>query len=237
MWCHLDFPMGIIGASATAFSRPLVSTFLAAAIGCSVAGAGEVVGQAEVIDGDTIEIGETTIRLHGIDAPEYGQKCNTSGSRAWQCGKAAKEELIVLTNGNVRCEGDELDDYGRLIAVCWIGDAEINRAMVESGHAWAFVKYSKDYIDAEAIARSSKAGVWQAETQTPWEFRAERWQVAEQEAPEGCPIKGNISRSGRIYHPPWSPWYSRTKIDTSKGERWFCDEAEALDAGWRPPRW
>jgi endonuclease YncB( thermonuclease family) len=54
--------------------------------------------------------------------------------------------------------------------------------------------------------------------------------------PGGCRIKGNISQNGRIYHVPGSPSYDQTKIDTSKGERWFCSEAEARAAGWRPPR-
>lgn len=55
--------------------------------------------------------------------------------------------------------------------------------------------------------------------------------------PGNCVIKGNINRRGeRIYHTPSSPWYSRTHIDTSRGERWFCSEAEARAAGWRPPR-
>ena len=51
-----------------------------------------------------------------------------------------------------------------------------------------------------------------------------------------CRIKGNISKHGRIYHVPGSRWYDETKIDTSKGERWFCSEQEAIDAGWRAPR-
>ena len=52
------------------------------------------------------------------------------------------------------------------------------------------------------------------------------------------PIKGNVSaRSGeRIYHTPWSVSYERTVLDESKGERWFCDEAETIAAGWRPAR-
>jgi hypothetical protein len=33
---------------------------------------------------------------------------------------------------------------------------------------------------------------------------------------------------------PWSPWYASVKIDEGKGERWFCSEAEAQAAGWRP---
>ena len=49
-------------------------------------------------------------------------------------------------------------------------------------------------------------------------------------------IKGNIGAGGeRIYHVPGSPYYARTEIDESKGERWFCTVADAVEAGWRPP--
>ncbi len=50
-----------------------------------------------------------------------------------------------------------------------------------------------------------------------------------------CTIKGNISSSGRIYHVPGDAAYDKTRIDDSRGERWFCTEAEAKAAGWRPP--
>ena len=44
-------------------------------------------------------------------------------------------------------------------------------------------------------------------------------------------MKGNIDRKGeKIYHTSWSGCYARTKIDTSKGEAWFSDEAEAIAA-------
>ena len=49
-----------------------------------------------------------------------------------------------------------------------------------------------------------------------------------------CLIKGSISSKGeRIYHVPGGLYYDATVIDTSKGERWFCTEAEAVAAGWR----
>jgi hypothetical protein len=67
-----------------------------------------------------------------------------------------------------------------------------------------------------------------------WEFRARRWAVAESDAPRGCAIKGNVTKHGRIYHMPWSPWYMQIKIEPDKGKRWFCSEAEAVAAGWRP---
>ena len=53
-------------------------------------------------------------------------------------------------------------------------------------------------------------------------------------APQGCAIKGNVTAHGKIYHMPWSPWYARIKMDPDKGRRWFCTEAEAVAAGWRP---
>jgi hypothetical protein len=84
--------------------------------------------------------------------------------------------------------------------------------MVRTGFAWAFVKYSTVYVQEEGQAQARGIGIWQGDAQPAWEYRAARWEVAEQEAPDGCPIKGNISKNGRIYHPPWSPWYSRTKI-------------------------
>ena len=55
--------------------------------------------------------------------------------------------------------------------------------------------------------------------------------------PGECQIKGNINGKGdRIYHVPGSRHYSQTRINESKGEQWFCSEAEAKEAGWRAPR-
>lgn len=49
-----------------------------------------------------------------------------------------------------------------------------------------------------------------------------------------CKIKGNISSDKeKIYHVPGGGSYTATKIDPSKGERWFCTEAEAQANGWR----
>ena len=48
-----------------------------------------------------------------------------------------------------------------------------------------------------------------------------------------CPIKGNISSGGKIYHIPGGASYAATVIDQSAGERWFCTESDALAAGWR----
>ncbi|QCO55480.1 thermonuclease family protein [Pseudorhodobacter turbinis] len=205
------------------------SSVFSAAVMCASLAASET----SVVDGDTIDVDGIRMRINAIDAPEYGQKCGK-----WACGKAATEELARLIGStNVTCNVLGDDGMGREIATCFVGEVDLGREMVRNGLAWAFVKYSEEYTPDEAEARRQKLGIWATTAIPPWEYRAARWAVAEQEAPDGCPIKGNISKNGMIYHAPWSPWYKKTSINEAKGERWFCSEAEAVANGWRAPRW
>ncbi len=50
-----------------------------------------------------------------------------------------------------------------------------------------------------------------------------------------CRIKGNVSlKTGeRIYHVPGQTYYDGTRVSIRHGERWFCTELEARQAGWR----
>ena len=188
-----------------------------------------------VVDGDTLVIGGQTFRLEGIDAPELGQKCVSESGKTVRCGAASRKYLErLVSKSKVSCSGDGLDAYDRVIATCHADNLNINAEMVLRGQAFAFRKYSKRYIYEESQARSAKVGLWAGSAQMPWEYRAKKWEVADKGAPVGCPIKGNISDRGKIYHPPWSPAYSRTRVNLAKGERWFCSESEALEAGWRP---
>ncbi|MGO7175374.1 thermonuclease family protein [Rhizobium ruizarguesonis] len=194
--------------------------------------------QVRVVDGDTLEVAGVVYRMHGIDAPEAGQTCKSADGGLWQCGKEAIASLEGLALGNdVNCDNRGVDLYGRTIGVCKVGDRDLNATMIETGHAWAFRRYSEDYVGVEEVAHKAKIGIWQAETEAPWEYRSHKWDVAKQEAPNGCPIKGNISKNGHIYHAPWSPWYPKTKVSIKSGERWFCSEKEAMEAGWRAPYW
>jgi len=193
-----------------------------------------IAGPARVVDGDTLIIRDARIRLEGIDAPEASQQCRGIGG-PWSCGAAATRALSALVAGrDVQCQSSGTDKYGRVLAICWAGPLELNAEMVRRGLAWAFVRYSRRLVSVESEARRMRLGVWQSENETAWDYRAGRWSSAEISAPRGCAIKGNISHSGRIYHVPWSPHYSSVRIDISRGERWFCSEAEAIAAGWRP---
>ncbi len=201
--------------------------------------AASIAGRPEVVDGDGLTFGPIAIRLHGVDAPEIGQHCARADGGTWDCGGTAAERLAELIEGlDVECQPLDRDLYGRIVARCFADEHDLSAVLAAEGAAWAFVRYSDDYVPEEAGARAAHLGVWQAETQAPWDYRANRWERAATASPmTGCPIKGNINAEGeRIYHTPWSPWYGRTKINEAAGEQWFCDEAEAIAAGWRPAR-
>jgi endonuclease YncB( thermonuclease family) len=107
-------------------------------------------GQARIVDGDTIWIGKTKIRLHGIDAPEARQECLGQGGNPYRCGEASTDSLRILVGaGPVRCEGDIYDRYKRLIAICYSGTVNLNAELVRQGWVLAYRRYSKDYISAE----------------------------------------------------------------------------------------
>lgn len=133
-----------------------------------------VSGWARAIDGDSLEVNGAEVRLHGIDAPEYGQSCRLQGRR-WPCGREAKQALASRIRGKrVACEVRDRDSYGRLVATCSIAGRDLNAWMVEQGWAFAYRRYSRAYIDEEAGARAERRGVWMGEVVAPWKWRKGR---------------------------------------------------------------
>ena len=134
------------------------------------------------------------------------------------------------------------DRYGRKVGRPYVGDLDVCEEMVRIGAAWAYRQYLRDenLLAIEAEAKSEKRGLWglsEAQKVPPWEWRRNGGNPSSTVATGDCQIKGNINSKGdRIYHVPGSRSYSQTRINTSKGERWFCNEAEARAAGWRAPR-
>ena len=196
-----------------------------------------VTGKPRVVDGDTLEIGDRRIRLHGIDAPEAKQTCLANGKR-WRCGTNATSALAQMIGTNlVVCQQCDMDRYKRIVAVCRLAGPEgldVNRWMVSSGWALAYRRYSRDYVADENTARQSGKGVWRGQFIPPWDWRRGKRLAADKKPTTACGIKGNITRRGdRIYHLPTGQNYARTRVDPDKGERWFCSEKEARRAGWR----
>ena len=101
--------------------------------------AADLTGQARIVDGDTIWIGGTKVRLHGIDAPEMSQECIGRDGSPYRCGKASTDSLRVLVGSEpVRCEGDTYDRYKRLIAVCYSGTVNLSAELVRQGWVPAY---------------------------------------------------------------------------------------------------
>ena len=128
-------------------------------------------GLPRITDGDTIRIGSTRIRLHGIDAPEANQIC-TVGGKEWRCGWEATNALANVVGRHwVTCSKRDVDRYGRVVAVCRIGPIELGAWMVGNGWAVAYKRYSMDYVRDENEARKAGRGLWRGKFMMPWEWR------------------------------------------------------------------
>lgn len=199
----------------------------------------ELSGPPVVVDGDSLEVAGQRIRLHGVDAPERKQTCVADGSR-WPCGERAARALATrASKRTIFCTEKDLDRYGRIAATCRLEGVDLNAWLVTEGWALAYRRYSDDYVEEEAHAQAAGRGIWRGEFVPPWKWRrGERLAGTAKETSEpdpACRIKGNIGRNGeRIYHLPGGQSYERTRINPSRGERWFCSERDAIDAGWRP---
>lgn len=177
-----------------------------------------------VVDGDTLSIDGVIWRLEGIDAPEVRQAGGTEAT-IFLAGLVHGREVI--------CRELDRDRYGRLIGACTADGVGVNAAMVASGHAWAFVRYSEAYVGAEQAARIAGAGIWGARgAVAPWDWRKGSRAAANDNLPasaaSGCPVK--VSRSG-IAHDTGSRWYARTKTFTC-----YSNVRRALADGARLPR-
>lgn len=207
----------------------------------------DLAGYARVVDGDSVYIGSVEVRLYGVDAPEGPQTCTADGLR-WPCGRQAAQALRAKIDGRVvTCDERDRDSYGRVVAVCHHDGADVNAWLVRNGWAMAYRRHTPIYSDAEAAAESARRGIWRGDFVAPWDWRqaerqprggpARRRPTAATPGQSGrCNIKGNISyNSGRrLYHMPGDPDYANTRISVARGERWFCSEAEARAAGWKP---
>lgn len=193
---------------------------------------------SRVVDGDTIELSSgQKVRYIGVDTPEV-----VDPRKPVQCFgvEASNKNKELVLGKTVRLEKDisETDKYGRLLRYIWVGETLVNDYLVRQGYAHASsyppdVKYQEQLTQAEAEARISNRGLWSS-CSSPNPAVTQPTQTTGKIPPDpDCPIKGNISSSGKIYHLPGQRFYNQTVIDTASGEKWFCSEAEAISAGWR----
>ena len=141
---------------------------------CPITIAESIKGNAIIIDGDTIHIGNSKVRLYGIDAPEINQTC-TINKIIWECGFESSQALEnIISAKEVRCEIVDIDRYKRYVAKCFVKNIYLNQYMVQNGWAVAYRYYSEDFIKNEEIAKKNKAGIWQGKFLDPYLFRKQQ---------------------------------------------------------------
>lgn len=170
-----------------------------------------------VIDGDTLVLdGKSKIRLRLADAPEL-KNCG---------GVEAKEYLGKLAIGKMARIDEQIpDQYGRGMALVYIGNTLVNEEMLKSG--WAKFHHDTTSVTEQlkgvaANAKESKLGIFGT--------------CQSKDVPDkpGCGIKGNIDDNSdrRNYYLPGCAQYKFTVVEKDMGEGWFCTEKDAIVAGY-----
>ena len=191
-----------------------------------------------VVDGDTLKVrvnGVTErVRVIGIDTPELASKdCFAQ--------QASSRMQSLVQSRSVRLVADptqaDRDRYGRLLRHVQLADGRSVAQLLIAGGFGREYTYDRAYAGqaayrkAQEAARTAHRGIWSSGCAGG--VAAAPGGVAPSTS-RGCTIKGNIASDGeRIYHLPGQQYYGVTVITESKGERWFCTEAEAVAAGWR----
>ena len=189
-----------------------------------------------VIDGDTILIEhDIRIRLLNINAPEQ-DTCYGEEAKEYVTKTLLGKEIVLQKDQTAK------DSFDRLLRYVFIYEEDpekdnvfVNSMLVENGYAKeAYIGPNRTYLAQlqadERQAKEDNVGLWSACPQ------AEETPTGEEDSDpfsKECVIKGNITKSyTKDYFLPGCPNYKRVKIDTRKGEQYFCSEEEAQEAGW-----
>lgn len=151
-------------------------------------------GRAQTLEGDTLSIGGRRVRLFGIDAPEMSQTCADRTGSSFACGEVARRELRKMVGRSVlSCKVMEQDGLGNVIAACSNGKFDLGAALVSSGWAVAYRKFSPLYVPYEQKARQQRSGLWKGSFYMPWDWRQYEIDRAEQIKK----MRQNSKRKGR----------------------------------------
>lgn len=171
-----------------------------------------------VIDGDTFETEEhQIIRLASVEAPEKGLCGAPEATKALE--KLISKKPIVL-------KVMFTDQYDRLVSLVYTGEEFINAKLLEKGFAYYYrgtVGFSDELQKLSNAAREKKVGI----------FSESCTQTTNIKQPS-CDIKGN-TRNGNIYYRSDCGVYPNVEVQLYLGDRWFCKEFEAKNAGFRKP--
>lgn len=125
-----------------------------------------------VVDGETLRLGDRTLRLKGLDAPDRGEACRNAGGIAVDCAAASAEALSRLLNGrSITCQIEGRDSFGRGLGRCAAGGIDVNLELVSTGFAIAAPGSRGALVSAETEARQAGRGLWSTGAPEAWRSR------------------------------------------------------------------
>ena len=106
-------------------------------------------GPSFVIDGDTVVVGTTHVRLKGVDAAEMDTAL----------GQYSRQVMLLIVHGNdLTCTLTGEKTWGREVGYCFTKDGtDINQAIIEQGAALACPRYSTKYLQYEKPSTQVRA--------------------------------------------------------------------------------
>jgi endonuclease YncB( thermonuclease family) len=111
-----------------------------------------------VVDGDTVRVRlddgrAVSVRLGGIDAPEYGEPFSAQARNAVR---------VMLFQKRVQMIGTDVDRYDRLVARIVMDGRDSSVELVKAGLACHFTRYSSDaaLAAAQQEAQAGQRGFW-----------------------------------------------------------------------------
>ena len=240
------------------FKISFVATLLLAVFSASQSPA----ANTTVKDGSTLQLGNLTFRLDGIDVPPIDQLCIDEHAESWTCGIEARDQLAKLIGDRqVRCDDLGVDPTAkkRHLGVCKIeGETtSLSQLLVGKGFALNIEASATGRFKAdEARAKDDRQGLWKGCFVAPEEFRRGRKDGAllggscpadrdkeirqalfpdELAMPSGCNIKGKFAVRARVTGNVgiYHLQGCRSYPALTKPDRWFCSEEDAQAAGFR----
>lgn len=236
---------------------------LAATLILTVLSAGQSwAASATVKDGSTLQLGNMTYRLDGIDAPAFDQLCIDEHADSWTCGVEARDQLTKLIGGRqVRCDDLGVDPAykKRHLGACRIeGETtSLSQLLVRQGFALNFESSATGrFRTDEARAKEDRQGLWKGCFVAPQEFRLGKKDGAllggscppdrdlqiraalfpeDLAMPSTCNIKGKYAVRARVTGNIgiYHLQACRSYPALTKPDRWFCSEEDAQAAGFR----
>jgi micrococcal nuclease len=186
----------------------------------------------EIVDGDTIKVKDIKgnifkVRYLGIDTPE------PEGLDYETCfySQAEEKNRELISNEDILLEfdRDKYDRFGRTLAYVYTLDNKkeketfVNLELLKGGYARFFldnqnIMYQEKFIKSVTEAHDQFLGLWGS--------------CGEEDFNKECVIKGNIGNLGdKHYHLPDDKYYSLTKVNLLKGDKWLCTVEEAESKG------